>query len=65
MAGGGGGVRAPLGKNSIEEVATEQRYSQLYEEKVNPFAAFARKERQQRYDGLSPADKVMLAGLLG
>ena len=27
---------------------------------VNPFAAFHRRERQQRYDGLHPAEKAML-----
>lgn len=49
-----------LGKNSIAEASTEGRYSRMYEEKVNPFAAFHRRERQQRYDGLHPADKVVL-----
>jgi hypothetical protein len=58
--GGGGKVAPPVGRNSIAEASTEGRYSQMYEEKVNPFAAFHRRERQQRYDGLHPAEKVVL-----
>ena len=50
----------PVGRNSIAEDSTEGRYSKAYEEKVNPFAAFHRRERQQRYDGLNPAEKVVL-----
>ena len=37
-----------------------RRYKKLYEEKVNPFAAFHRRERQQRYAELAPPEKLML-----
>ncbi len=50
----------PVGHNSIEEQATEGRYQKLYEEKVNPFAAFHRRERQQRYAELPAPEKLML-----
>ena len=56
VAGGGGGG----GRQSIAEASTEGRYARAYEETVNPFAAFHRRERQQRYDGLNPAEKVAL-----
>ena len=50
----------PIGRNSIEEQATEGRYHTLYEEKVNPFAAFHQRERQQRYAELPAPEKLML-----
>ena len=50
----------PIGQNSIEEQATEGRYQKLYEEKVNPFAAFHRRERQQRYAELPAPEKLIL-----
>ena len=39
----------------------EGRYSAAYEEKVNPFAAFHRRERQQRLESLTPADRLILS----
>jgi homeobox protein cut-like len=50
----------PIGRNSIEEQATEGRYQKMYEEKVNPFAAFHQRERQQRYAELPAPEKLML-----
>ena len=44
-----------------ERRETEARYSQLYEERINPFAAFARRERQARYAQLSPPEKLVHA----
>ena len=51
----------PVGKNSIDEAATESRYAKLYEEKHNPFAAFHRRERQRALESLNPADRAMLS----
>ncbi|XP_051491395.1 protein CASP isoform X9 [Apus apus] len=39
---------------------TEQRYSSQYEERLDPFSSFSRKERQRRYLSLSPWDKATL-----
>ena len=44
--------------NKEEEIDT--KYSKLYEETVNPFVIFNRKERYRRYNELSAADKVIL-----
>jgi homeobox protein cut-like len=38
----------PIGQNSISEEDTEGRYREMYEEKLNPFAAFHKREKQQR-----------------
>lgn len=35
------------------------RYSELYENSVNPFASFGRDEKLQRYRNLNPADKAL------
>ncbi|NWR76736.1 CASP protein, partial [Centropus unirufus] len=40
---------------------TEQRYSSQYEERLDPFSSFSRKERQRRYLSLSPWDKATLS----
>ncbi|XP_072909991.1 protein CASP-like isoform X5 [Hemitrygon akajei] len=40
---------------------TELRYSSQYEERLDPFASFSRKERQRRYLSLSPWDKATLS----
>ena len=64
-AAGGGSANdrgaLPVGKNSIDEAATESRYAKLYEEKHNPFAAFHRRERQRALESLNPADRAMLS----
>ncbi|XP_078535504.1 protein CASP isoform X4 [Lissotriton helveticus] len=39
---------------------TELRYSSQYEERLDPFTSFSRKERQRKYVNLSPWDKVTL-----
>ncbi|KAG8590257.1 hypothetical protein GDO81_006696 [Engystomops pustulosus] len=39
---------------------TELRYSSQYEERLDPFASFSRKERQRKYLSLSPWDKATL-----
>ncbi|CAO3635894.1 unnamed protein product [Cunninghamella echinulata] len=36
------------------------RYDKLYEENMNPFAQFHRKEERRRYNALNPADKLTL-----
>ncbi|XP_041052486.1 protein CASP-like isoform X6 [Carcharodon carcharias] len=40
---------------------TELRYSSQYEERLDPFTSFSRKERQRRYLSLSPWDKATLS----
>jgi homeobox protein cut-like len=42
--------------------ASEDRYRELYEDSVNPFTAFSKNERQQRYQNLNPAEKITLSG---
>ena len=37
------------------------RYSDGYEESVNPFKQFTVKERQRKYANLNPADKMALS----
>ncbi|XP_052024179.1 protein CASP isoform X7 [Apodemus sylvaticus] len=39
---------------------TELRYSSQYEERLDPFSSFSKRERQRRYLGLSPWDKATL-----
>lgn len=38
----------------------EDKYGKLYEENMNPFAQFHRKEEKRRYNALNPADKLTL-----
>lgn len=40
---------------------TTKRYSQGYEESINPFKAFNAKEKQRKYMNMSPADKISIA----
>uniref|UniRef100_A0A7N6ARK6 Protein CASP n=1 Tax=Anabas testudineus TaxID=64144 RepID=A0A7N6ARK6_ANATE len=40
---------------------TVMRYSSQYEERLDPFASFSKKERQRRYLSLSPWDKATLS----
>uniref|UniRef100_A0A3Q3G6Z1 Protein CASP n=1 Tax=Labrus bergylta TaxID=56723 RepID=A0A3Q3G6Z1_9LABR len=40
---------------------TVMRYSSQYEERLDPFASFSKKERQRRYQSLSPWDKATLS----
>jgi hypothetical protein len=56
----GGGDLEGGGSGSIAEEATEGRYSKMYEEKMNPFAAFTKRERARKYASLSPAEKLLL-----
>ncbi|XP_042542443.1 protein CASP isoform X6 [Dipodomys spectabilis] len=39
---------------------TEQRYSSQYEERLDPFSSFSKRERQRKYLSLSPWDKATL-----
>uniref|UniRef100_A0A8C3WQI6 Protein CASP n=1 Tax=Catagonus wagneri TaxID=51154 RepID=A0A8C3WQI6_9CETA len=40
---------------------TELRYSTQYEERLDPFSSFSKRERQRKYLGLSPWDKATLS----
>lgn len=40
---------------------TESQYSSQYEERLNPFNTFNRKERMKRYMNLKPYDKITLS----
>ncbi|XP_075450450.1 protein CASP isoform X4 [Ascaphus truei] len=40
---------------------TELRYSSQYEERLDPFSSFGKKERQRKYQSLSPWDKATLS----
>ncbi|XP_060761876.1 cut-like homeobox 1b isoform X6 [Neoarius graeffei] len=46
---------------SGESDDTVMRYSSQYEERLDPFASFSKKERQRRYLSLSPWDKATLS----
>ncbi|KAL6529862.1 hypothetical protein OROGR_015485 [Orobanche gracilis] len=39
----------------------ESKYKKIYEDDINPFAAFSRKERDQRYKELGLRDKITLS----
>ncbi|KAK9091184.1 hypothetical protein Sjap_024361 [Stephania japonica] len=39
----------------------ESKYKKMYEDDINPFAAFSRKERDQRYKELGIRDKITLS----
>ncbi|ESO97739.1 hypothetical protein LOTGIDRAFT_208887 [Lottia gigantea] len=43
------------------EDGTEHRYSSQYEERLDPFSTFSRKEKQRRYMNLKPYDKITLS----
>eukprot|EP00850_Spirogloea_muscicola_P007234 SM000036S13278 [mRNA] locus=s36:367483:372899:+ [translate_table: standard] len=47
-----------LETGSISDV--EMKYKKLYEEDINPFAAFSRREREQRYRELGLRDRITL-----
>eukprot|EP00850_Spirogloea_muscicola_P003500 SM000014S00288 [mRNA] locus=s14:408159:413617:- [translate_table: standard] len=47
-----------LETGSISDV--EMKYKKLYEEDINPFAAFSRREREQRYRELGLRDRIAL-----
>ncbi|XP_072164316.1 protein CASP-like [Diadema setosum] len=46
------------GTNKLDD--TESRYQSQYEERLDPFNSFSRKERMRKYMGLSPFDKATL-----
>ena len=45
------------GRSSV----VEDKYKSMYEDKVNPFAAFNDRERSKRVESLNPAEKLILA----
>eukprot|EP00850_Spirogloea_muscicola_P010406 SM000061S19233 [mRNA] locus=s61:261247:266684:- [translate_table: standard] len=47
-----------LEAGSISDI--EMKYKKLYEEDINPFAAFSRREREQRYRELGLRDRITL-----
>lgn len=49
------------GKQIREDTAAESRYSSQYEEALDPFSSFSRKEKLRRYAALSPFEKVTLS----
>ncbi|XP_072044688.1 protein CASP-like isoform X2 [Amphiura filiformis] len=51
----------PSSKSSSRHDETEKRYSSQYEERLDPFNSFSRKERQRKYMNLSPFDKATLS----
>ncbi|PRP81469.1 hypothetical protein PROFUN_10999 [Planoprotostelium fungivorum] len=53
----GGMIDIEAGKTDLDA-----KYSPLYEDSVNPFTLFNRKEKYQRYKDLNPAEKVILNG---
>ncbi|XP_045597389.1 protein CASP isoform X5 [Procambarus clarkii] len=49
------------GRQVKEDTAAESRYSSQYEEALDPFSSFSRKEKQRRYAALSPFEKITLS----
>lgn len=49
------------GRQTREDTAAESRYSSQYEEALDPFSSFSRKEKLRRYAALSPFEKVTLS----
>ncbi|XP_042206580.1 protein CASP-like isoform X3 [Homarus americanus] len=49
------------GRQSKEDTAAESRYSSQYEEALDPFSSFSRKEKHRRYAALSPFEKITLS----
>ncbi|KAL8228556.1 hypothetical protein R6Q57_016140 [Mikania cordata] len=53
-------------KQSVEDLETgfnsdvESKYKKIYEDDINPFAAFSKKEKDQRYKELGLRDKITL-----
>uniref|UniRef100_A0A8C1YDL3 Protein CASP n=1 Tax=Cyprinus carpio TaxID=7962 RepID=A0A8C1YDL3_CYPCA len=47
--------------NKVNSDDTVMRYSSQYEERLDPFASFSKRERQRRYQSLSPWDKATLS----
>jgi len=54
---GGNSAKSPLPE---EDGSSLQRYHKVYEETMNPFSAFNRKERNRRVNELSTAERVTL-----
>jgi len=47
-------------ENPDSDISVENRYKDIYEDELNPWTTFNRKERYQRYKELNPAEKVTL-----
>ncbi len=48
-------------QSSVVSDDTESRYSSQYEERLDPFSSFSKKERQRKYMNLKPYDKITLS----
>ncbi|KAH9615435.1 hypothetical protein KSS87_022315 [Heliosperma pusillum] len=55
-----GSKRTPDDLESGFSSDVETKYKKIYEEDINPFAAFSKKERDQRYKELGLRDKITL-----
>ncbi|CAL4095187.1 unnamed protein product [Meganyctiphanes norvegica] len=49
------------GKQGTGDSPAESRYSSQYEETLDPFSSFSRKEKLRKYASLSPVEKMMLS----
>ena len=61
---GGGPVAQQVLADSAAQtpaVDVEHGYSSQYEEKLDPFSSFNRKEKMRRYMNLKPYDKITLS----
>lgn len=56
-AGAGAGAGGRTGRPTDD---VENQYRRIYEDRVNPFADFNRREKQKRYSNLSAAEKITL-----
>ena len=51
---------SPSARVVVGDDLTAKRYSSQYEEGLDPFTSFSRKERQRKYQNLSPPEKITL-----
>ncbi|XP_074640657.1 protein CASP-like [Tubulanus polymorphus] len=51
----------PSSQRSAEDGSAFSQYSSRYEEKLDPFTMFSKKERQRKYMNLKPYDKITLS----
>eukprot|EP01122_Echinamoeba_exundans_P004821 TRINITY_DN15047_c0_g1_i1.p1 TRINITY_DN15047_c0_g1~~TRINITY_DN15047_c0_g1_i1.p1 ORF type:complete len:689 (+),score=154.33 TRINITY_DN15047_c0_g1_i1:91-2067(+) len=49
-----------VSSSSSSSEVVEDKYKQIYETSVDPFAAFSRSERSKRMQGLNPAERLIL-----
>lgn len=68
FSNGGGGVSINFHQSDHPNTESDQivnKYSQIYENRLNPFDQFSRAERSRAYRNLKPYEKIMLNLVIG